>query len=86
MQKLWTRLLSGKHGSRGAVNNSWSHIDEVLGAGSGQKLSIIHLINLPTASLEVGSFIPILKIRKPELKEVKFTRQVAVPRLRSRSF
>lgn len=54
MQKLWTRL----NGSRRTVNNSWPHIDKVLGVGSGQKFSILDLISLPTASLEVGSLSP----------------------------
>lgn len=85
MQKLWT-ISYLKIWKQKAVNNCWSHSDEVPGAGSGQKLPILDLLNLPTASLEVGSFTPILKIRKPELKEVKFARQVAVPRFKSRSF
>lgn len=50
MQKLCTGPISGKHGSAGAINNSWSRIDEVPGNDAlGQKLPIFYLINLPNS-------------------------------------
>lgn len=70
MQKR-TGPISGKYGSAGAINNSWSRIDEVPGNDAlGQKLSIFYLINLPNSPSWSRWFYPILKIRKLKLKEV----------------
>lgn len=70
-QKQYTRLISGKDGNAGAIGNSWSHTEEVLGnMALGQKLSIFYVINLPNSPSWSRWFYPILKIRKLKLKEV----------------